>query len=219
MQCGNPCKIPKVELMSIASLHFSQFQSIPPNQIDSLVYKLFAKKMAVRLRINWRTQGPIKLHPSKMHNYCKSCFTSQKYAVPANWRIQGRKMQTYVWCRATCNLQGAASFVVYALSTYILLVLLVYKLLGPFMPCLHVFCLHSLSTYILLVLLVYKLLGLLVLASSWSGAGARRKVLHRLCLFFMLLLLLVYMLLPRTNAFPWPFLKMSLYSFPHPHPN
>ena len=44
MQCRNPCKIPKVELMSIASLHFSQFQSIPPNQIYSLFYKLFRKK-------------------------------------------------------------------------------------------------------------------------------------------------------------------------------
>ena len=77
---------------------------------------------SLRLRINSRTQGPIKLHPSKMHNYCKSCFTSQKCAVPANWTIQGRKMQTYVWCRATCNLQlatckvpaqGAAPFMPY----------------------------------------------------------------------------------------------------------
>ena len=87
---------------------------------------------SLRLRINSRTQGPIKLHPSKMHNYCKSCFTSQKYAVPANWTIQGRKMQTYVWCRATCNLQLARCCnVLRRLS---------------FMPCLHIFCLCSLST-------------------------------------------------------------------------
>ena len=107
---------------------------------------------SLRLRINSRTQGPIKLHPSKMHNYCKSCFTSQKYAVPANWTIQGRKMQTYVWCRATCNLQGA----VYALSTYILLVLLVCRQIACACPCL-----------ILILCLVYMLLLLL-----FSSEGA-----------------------------------------------
>ena len=143
---------------------------------------------SLRLRINSRTQGPIKLHPSKMHNYCKSCFTSQKCAVPANWTIQGRKMQTYVWCRATCNLQLATCHLQLARCCIVLRLCLVYiyftcapRLQIASAPCPYLILILCL-VYMLLLLLFYIYIAgapcLQIAAAPCLHIDATHKFMH-----------------------------------------